>query len=31
MIQIKENIYTKNIKTVIENSITQNKIRNIQK
>ena len=28
MPQIKENIYTKNIKTLIENNIVQNKVRN---
>ena len=31
MPQIKENIYTKNIKTLIEQNIVQNKVRNIQK
>ena len=31
MIQEKENIYTKNIKTLIENNIVRNKTRNIEK
>jgi len=31
MTQIKENIYTKNIKNLIEQNIVQNKVRNIQK
>lgn len=31
MKQIKENNYTKNIKTIIENNIINNKIRNIEK
>jgi len=31
MIQEQENIYTKNIKSLIEQNIVQNKVRNIQK
>ena len=31
MIQEKENVYTKNIKILIENNIVGNKVRNIQK